>query len=401
MKSKLENRWMRAAIPALLIHCCIGTVYCWSLIKADIAESIGASSGVVEWAFSIAIFCLGMSAFLLGDIVERDIKKSSLLSAIFFAVGMIGTGISIYFKSLVGVYLFYGIIMGIGLGLGYLTPVKTLMLWFEDNKGLATGIAVAGFGLAKAIASPIKVYLIAIVGVEKMFYILGAFSFVAMMLGHYLIKKPEGWKEAEHTSFNKLALFKDPIFISIWIVFYINISCGLAIMSQEKDILSIMGIAVGTIALISSLNAAVNVLGRLGFSNLSDRLKVRSIVFRVILVSSIVGCVLVCLTNAIDNSIVILVVLLMLVVNACMGGGFSCIPPVLSDAFGMENISKIHGVSLSAWAIAGLTGNQISSIVVSATGSYTYVIYVTLALYVVALIVSQYFIRPAMKNKQD
>ena len=127
----MENKWLRAALPALLIHGSIGTVYAWSIFKQAIADNIGQSVPSVEWAFSIAILFLGLSAAVLGPFVERDIKKSAMLSTAFFVVGMVGTGISIQQKSLVGIYIFYGVIMGIGLGIGYLTPVKNLMLWLQ------------------------------------------------------------------------------------------------------------------------------------------------------------------------------------------------------------------------------------------------------------------------------
>lgn len=117
----------------------------------------------VGWAFSLAIFFLGMSAAFVGKFVERDIHKSSLIACLCFTAGMIGTGLSIQFltgwAAMIGIYLCYGVIMGIGLGIGYLTPVKTLMLWFSENKGLATGISIMGFGLAKAIATPIMEWL--------------------------------------------------------------------------------------------------------------------------------------------------------------------------------------------------------------------------------------------------
>jgi OFA family oxalate/formate antiporter-like MFS transporter len=154
----MNNKWIRAAIPALMIHCSVGTVYCWSTFKQAIAEQIGMNQFAVGWAFSLAIFFLGMSAAFAGKFVERDIHKSSLIACICFTVGMLGTGAVIQFATgcvaLIGIYLFYGCIMGIGLGVGYLTPVKTLMLWFSENKGLATGISIMGFGLAKAIATP-------------------------------------------------------------------------------------------------------------------------------------------------------------------------------------------------------------------------------------------------------
>ena len=145
-----SNKWIRAAIPALLLHCSIGTVYCWSIFSQEIADYIGFSKGATEWAFSFAIFFLGMSAAFLGNVVEKDIHKSSLIASICFALGMLGTGFFIYYGgahkgsaiALIGIYVCYGFIMGIGLGTGYLSPVKTLMLWLRDQKGVATGLAV-------------------------------------------------------------------------------------------------------------------------------------------------------------------------------------------------------------------------------------------------------------------
>ena len=198
------NKWTRAAIPALLIHCSIGTVYCWSTFKESIAQAIGMSTFSVGWAFSFAIFFLGMSAAFAGKIVELNIHRSSLISAICFTAGMIGTGATIQFckgpLALILIYLFYGCIMGIGLGVGYLTPVKTLMLWFKDNKGLATGISIMGFGLAKAIATPIMEFLQNKFGIAPMFFILGGIYFVMMMAGHFLLKKPEGWVEDKNVN---------------------------------------------------------------------------------------------------------------------------------------------------------------------------------------------------------
>ena len=198
----MENKWLRAAAPALLIHCSIGTVYCWSTFKEAIGEQIGGvSTFALGWAFSLAIFFLGMSAAFAGKIVELNIHKSSLISCICFTVGMIGTGVTIMFvkgvPALILIYLFYGCIMGIGLGIGYLTPVKTLMLWFKDNKGLATGISIMGFGLAKAIATPIMEKLQNVFGISMMFIILGVVYFCMMFLGHLLLKKPEGWVESK------------------------------------------------------------------------------------------------------------------------------------------------------------------------------------------------------------
>lgn len=346
---KSQNKWVRAAIPALLLHFSIGTVYCWSIFSQEIADYIGFSKAATEWAFSFAIFFLGMSAAFLGNVVEKDIHKSSLIATITFALGMAGTGFFIWYGgnnpgsvvALIGIYVSYGFIMGIGLGTGYLSPVKTLMLWFEDKKGLATGLAVAGFGGAKAIASPIMQALLSNLGdggIYKMFYILAAVYFVMMFVGHLLLAKPEGWHEPQKKEKGQgiMDTIKTrPIsnYIGIWLMFYINITCGLA---------------------------------------------------------------------------------LIFMVNAGYGGGFSNVPTLLSDHYGMGSISAIHGITLSAWAFAGLTGNQIATLIVSKTGEfiedshgnmvnpvgYQNVLYFTIVLYVIALLLSLFLVKPSTTDKK-
>lgn len=396
----LSNKWTRAAIPALLLHCSIGTVYCWSLFSEPIKATFtsnGINADALGWAFSLAIFFLGMSAAFLGNFVEKDIHKASLIATICFAVGVAGTGLAVRLHSMVLVLLFYGVIMGIGLGLGYLSPVKTLMLWFKDNKGLATGLAVAGFGAAKMIFSPIIEALINLVDAEFTLYILAAIWFVMMFIGHLLLKKPEGWVE-EHekfdikTFFKRFAIFTDFKFIGIWLVFYINITCGLALIAYEKNIYTAVGLG-GTAALLCTITGLFNALGRIGYSSIGDKLKDRNTIYKIILATEILLTAVALFTGAISNSIALICVALLIVVNLGYGGGFSNLPTLLSDVYGMGKISSIHGIALSAWAIAGLTGNQIASAILSATGNYQDILIFTLALYVVGLIIDILFIR--------
>lgn len=400
----LNNRWMRAAVPALLIHCSIGTVYCWSTFKEAIANQIGMSTFSVGWAFSFAIFFLGMSAAFAGRMVEKDIKKSSLISCLFFTAGMIGTGFFIDnttgVTALIGIYICYGFIMGIGLGVGYITPVKTLMLWFKDKKGLATGISIMGFGLAKAIATPIMEIIQRNFGVASMFYILGAVYFVMMITGHLLIRKPAGWVEAhdEKSRFRKRYMFKDRTFTGIWLMFFINIHCGLMLISYEKQLLSLVFAASASLAVIvstvPSVTAAMNALGRIGFSTLSDQMSDRNTIYKVIFVKSlIVSCmsfvVFIISGNSYSGIAGVCVILLLVVVNAGYGGGFSTLPALLSSRYGMKNVSEIHGLALSAWAIAGLTGNNTTEMILEISGgSYTYIFAVAALLYIIAFVVS-------------
>ena len=429
----IQNKWIRGAIPALLLHCSIGTVYCWSIFSQEIANYIGFSKGAVEWAFSFAIFFLGMSAAFLGGLVEKNIHKSSLIAAITFALGMAGTGFFIWYGgahqhsvlALVGIYVSYGFIMGIGLGTGYLSPVKTLMLWFKDKKGLATGLAVAGFGAAKAIASPIMQGMLdnmGETGIYKMFYILAAVYFVMMMVGHFILAKPEGWVEPQTKSKEEgiIATLKtEPIasYIGIWLMFYINITCGLAIISQEKMIVKCVGLGAYA-GLISTISALFNAGGRLGFSAWADKMKDRNTVYKMIFALSIVSTLIVLFSKGIANgagnvALIIFVLALIFIVNAGYGGGFSNVPTLLSDHYGMGNISAIHGITLSAWAFAGLTGNQMASYIVNHVGEYIEVagvkanptgyqtvLIVTTILYAVAMCLSLFLVRPMKKVQQ-
>lgn len=394
---------MRAALPALLIHSSIGTVYCWSIFKQAIADYIGQPTADVEWAFSLAIFFLGMSAAVLGHFVEQDIKKSALLSTVFLVIGMAGTGLSIHAHSLVGIYLFYGIIMGIGLGIGYLTPVKTLMLWFKDDKGLGTGLAVAGFGLAKMVYSPIMFKLQQSVGLWQMFVILAAVFLVTMTLGMVLIKKPDDWiEEPLVNKFQPVALLKNRSFIGIWLMFYLNITCGLAVISQEKDIMGslVNGNGIGifsatAITTVVSVDAFFNAAGRIGFATLSDHLRDRNTVYKIIFVLSAALALATFFMPSTAAWLAIILVMTFFTINAGYGGGFSALPPLLSDRFGMKAISKIHGLALSAWAIAGLSGNQLASFITNGLHLQYQSMFIVIAiLFVVALGIAYVMVKP-------
>lgn len=416
-----ENKWVRAAIPALLLHCSIGTVYCWGTFSKEIGEYIGHTDGI-QWAFSLAIFFLGMSAAFLGDVVEKNIHKSSLIATICFTVGMVGTGFAIMLKSFPLILLFYGCIMGIGLGTGYLSPVKTLMLWFKDRKGLATGLAVAGFGLAKAIATPVMQFFL-----DKfdnnpapMFFIMGGIYCVMMFIGHLILKKPADWVEAHDDNGgikeffatlgkNFKASFSNKTFIGIWLMFYINITCGLALISQEKAIFTVIGLSATTAATLGSVTAIANAAGRLGFSAWADCFKDRNTIYKLIFLLSIIFTGAVVLASGVQNGIVVLCVALLIMVNAGYGGGYSNVPTLLSDHFGMKSISAVHGMCLSAWAMAGLSGNQLATLIITHVGTkttdnnpvgYQTVLYVTLALYVIAAIICFTMI-PKKKEKAE
>jgi len=240
-----------------------------------------------------------------------------------------------------------------------------------------------------------------------------------MFVGHLLLKKPDGWHEpaTKEKGQGILDVIKSkPIlnYVGIWLMFYINITCGLALISQEKMIVKCIGLA-GAVGIISTVSAIFNAGGRLGFSAWADTMKDRNTIYKMIFIISIVLTGAVLLTNGIQNGngntfLIVLVLALIFMVNAGYGGGFSNVPTLLSDHYGMGSISAIHGITLSAWAFAGLTGNQMATWIVNHFGEmvevngnmvnpvgYQTVLYVTIALYIVALILSLVFVRPTEK----
>ena len=257
-------------------------------------------------------------------------------------------------------------------------------------------------------------------GIYKMFWILACVYFVMMFVGHLLLKKPDGWHEPAASGEKGPGIWEviktKPIlnYVGIWLMFYINITCGLALISQEKMIVKCLGLA-GAVGIISTVSAIFNAGGRLGFSAWADTMKDRNTIYKLIFILSIALTGLVIVTGGIQNGagntlLTILVLALIMIVNAGYGGGFSNVPTLLSDHYGMGSISALHGITLSAWAFAGLTGNQLASWIVSHYGEtveidgnmvnpvgYQTVLYVTLVLYIVALVLSLVFVRPTDK----
>lgn len=381
-----REKWIHGAIPALLIHCCIGTVYCWSLLKGDIASVMGVSISSIEFAFSLAIFFLGMSAAFGGRFVERNVRRSSLVSMLCFSGGLLGTIYSVNLGSIPLLFLFYGGIMGIGLGLGYLSPVKTLMLWFSDHKGLATGIAISGFGLSKALFSPFITWCNSWYGVKTTLFCISIISILCLGIASLLIKKPCGWKE-DQSGFSFLDTFKtilNPVYLKIWTVFYLNITCGLALIAFEKDLGVKSGL--GWIGILASLTAIFNTLGRFGYSTISDWVKDKSKIYLTIFFTSVISMML----PIFFGFKIWIIVFMLCIINSGYGGGFSTLPIFLESKFGMKRISMIHGFALSAWGWAGLSGNQLSNLVLNYYhGEFNDLFIVLCSLYILAFIITK------------
>lgn len=394
-----KNRWLMA-LAAVGVHICIGSVYAWSVYVNPIKEEMNWTLTDVTIAFSIAIFFLGLSAALMGKFVERKGPRlSAILSAVLFGLGTAGSGFAIMMESKMMLYFFYGVLGGCGLGIGYIAPVSTLVKWFPDKRGLATGLAIMGFGFASAVWGPTIKVLITDFGVANTFIILGATYFLIMFTSALYLEKPEegylpeGFKkkvEAGHKTLKQdLQLLtlneaaKTPRFYGLWLMIFINVTCGIAIIGVASPLLQeVVGISAIAAAAAVGLMGVFNGAGRIFWASLSDYLT-RPVVYIIFFATQAVAFyVLPSITE------IILFQIILYFIMSCYGGGFASLPAYIGDIFGTKELGAIHGYILTAWAAAGLVGPMIISMVKDATGSYAETLYVFSGFFGIALIIS-------------
>ena len=255
-----KNRWLMA-LSAVGVHICIGSVYAWSVYVKPIQEQMSWTLTDVTIAFSIAIFFLGLSAALMGKFVEKNGPRvSAIIAASLFGLGTAGSGLAIMMESKMLLYFFYGVLGGCGLGIGYISPVSTLVKWFPDKRGMATGLAIMGFGFASAVWGPTIKILIEKVGISGTFFILGALYFVVMFASALYLQKPEegylpkkfkkkikeGKKKLKEdlSSLGLNEAVKTPRFYGLWLMLFINVTCGIAIIGVASPLLQeVLGIS--------------------------------------------------------------------------------------------------------------------------------------------------------------
>ena len=396
---KIKNRWL-VALSAVGIHICIGSVYAWSVYTKPIQVAMQWSLTEVTITFSVAIFFLGLSAAVMGKFVEtRGPRVSALLAAVLFALGNIGSGFAIIVESKIFLYLSYGVLGGSGLGIGYISPVSTLVKWFPDRRGMATGIAIMGFGFAAAISGPAIKLLIDKLDIPTTFFILGSIYFVIMFLAsRYIDKPPEGYmperfKRAvasgkkrirqDLSNLTRSEAIKTLRFYGLWLMLFINVTCGIAVIGVASPLLQeTTGITAMAAASSVGLMGIFNGVGRIFWASLSDHLT-RPVVYVIFFSTQIVAFYW--LPNA--TSIVIFEMLLFYIMT-CYGGGFASIPAYIGDIFGTKQLGAIHGYILTAWAMAGLVGPIIIAYVKDTTGDYSATLYVFTGFFFIALLIS-------------
>ncbi|MBZ9631951.1 OFA family MFS transporter [Salegentibacter sp. LM13S] len=412
MSAPNKNRWLIAA-SAVFIHISIGAAYAYSVYIQPLVETKGWSMASVTTAFTIMMVLGGGSAALFGKFVERSgPKKSAMLAAVLFGLGQAGSGFAISMDSLTGFLLSYGLLSGLGLGIGYIAPVSTLVKWFPDKRGLATGMAVLGFGTGALVTAPVAASLIESIGISTTFYILGASYFILMMLGaSYIAPPPRNWMPAGMEAAVKAGTkkikrdlsqatsgeaVKTKHFWMLWTMMLINTSAGIMMISVASPMAqNIVGLSAGAAATMVGLMGIFNGGGRLGWAAASDYIS-RPKVFIIFFIIQLVAFI----TLPIITSAIIFQIFIFLVVS-CYGGGFSNLPAFIGDLFGTKELGAIHGYLLTTWSLGGLIGPTLVSQIYTRTGSYIPVFYVFTVLIVVALIISLLLNRSVQKVRTE
>ncbi len=396
---KVKNRWLIAA-SGVGIHLAIGSVYAWSIFSKPITRQMGWALKDVQLTFSISILFLGLSAALMGRFVEKyGPRKAGTVAAVFFGLGVGLSGLAILAKNIYALYFCYGMLGGIGLGIGYIAPVSTLVKWFPDRRGLATGLAIMGFGFASLIAGPIIQKLIVTIGLPYTFFVLGAGYFVIILVSsQYLAPPPAGWTtkglqsctasaekkiKDDLSQLNANEAIKTQRFYWLWLMLFINVTCGIAIISVASSLAQeAVGMSATQAAIMVGFMGLFNGAGRIAWASVSDyvgRPNTYTIFFALQMVMFFL------LLKAPDPFIFQMLIFLIM---TCYGGGFSCIPAYIADLFGTKQLGAIHGYVLTAWAAAGLAGPILVAWSRQISGSYSGVIMIFLGLFVLAFILS-------------
>ena len=368
------RRWL---IPpaALAVHLSIGQVYAFSVFKEPLVEHFDTKLTPISVIFSIAIVMLGLSAAVGGTWVERSgPRKSMFVAACCWGLGFVVAAAGVAADQLWLVYLGYGVIGGIGLGIGYISPVSTLIKWFPDRPGLATGLAIMGFGGGAIVAAPLSDALLGAFGdspadaIAPAFLALGAIYFVLMMLGAFTVRlpadgwQPEGWSPDQAkrrtliTRGNVTAAnaVRTRQFWLLWVVLFCNVTAGIGILEQAAPMIQdhfdtvSAAAAAGFVGLLSLCNMS----GRLGWSATSDVIGRK----RIYMMYLGVGAVLYFLLASSGTASIAWFVLLTGLILSFYGGGFATVPAYLKDLFGTLQVGAIHGRLLTAWSAAGVAG---------------------------------------------
>jgi len=370
-----NNRWV-IAIAGVFLQIALGAVYAWSVFRVPLAKQFGWSIWEVTLTFTISIFVLGVAAFFGGLWLNR--KGPRVVALTGGTLYGLGVFLASFSHSLWWLYLSYGVIGGIGLGLGYIVPVAVLVKWFPDRRGLITGIAVGGFGAGALITAPVATRLIQSVGVLTTFAYLGiAYLIVTGVTGLFMRNPPDGWKPegwtptASQTShragrdFTLSEALKTWQWWALWLLLFLNTCAGISIISQEAPLFQeLTGVTAVVAASMVGLASIGNAVGRVFWAWVSDSITRRATFLVMFLSQILLFWFLPNITTASLMTIAAFVVLM------CYGGGFGTMPAFAADYFGPKNVGPIYGLMLTAWGFASVFGPLLIAHMRETAGSY-------------------------------
>src|SRR6266849_4967434 len=370
------NRWVIAA-AGVLMQVALGAVYAWSVFRAPLVKQFGWSISEVTLTFTISIFVLGISAFLGGLWLNRKGPRVvAITGGILYGLGVFLASFSA--NKLWWLYLSYGLIGGIGLGLSYIVPVAVLVKWFPDRRGLITGIAVGGFGAGALITAPVATRLIQSVGVLNTFAYLGiAYLIVTVVASLFMQNPPEAWRPegwaptASQTSqragrdYTLGEALKTWQWYALWLLLFLNTFAGISIISQEAPIFQeLIGVSAIVAASMVGIASIGNALGRVFWAWVSDLITRRATFFVMFVVQVLLFWFLPSVTAVSLMTMVAFVVLM------CYGGGFGTMPAFAADYFGSKNVGPIYGLMLTAWGCASAVGPLLIAYMRQISGTY-------------------------------
>src|SRR5437588_1696017 len=376
------TRWA-VATAGVIMQIALGAVYAWSVFRIPLTKTFGWTISQVTFTFTLAIFMLGFAAFVGGLWMRRSGPH-----VVAIAAGIL-YGAGVFLASLSGGHLYwlyfsYGFLGGIGLGLGYIVPVATLVKWFPDKRGMITGIAVAGFGAGALITAPIANSLIKNIGVLKTFAVLGIAYFIAVTLAALFIKdppqgfKPAGWVPSAAQTRQRAARdlsLREALtkwqWYALWAMLFLNTSAGISIISQAapmaEEITRVSAaVAAGLVGIISLANGS----GRFLWAWLSDAVGRRAVFLAMFLIQAVVFWLMPHVTGFGPFTTLAFVILL------CYGGGFGTMPAFATDYFGPTNVGSVYGLMLTAWGFAGVFGPMLIANIRQHSGHYSQALYV-------------------------
>jgi OFA family oxalate/formate antiporter-like MFS transporter len=386
------NRW-GIAVAGVVMQIALGAVYAWSVFRIPLTKAFGWTISQVTLTFTIAILMLGFAAFVGGLWMRKSgPRRVAIAAGILYGLGVFLASFS--GGHLYWLYFSYGFLGGIGLGLGYIVPVATLVKWFPDKRGMITGIAVAGFGAGALITAPIATWLIKNIGVLKTFAVLGIAYLIAVTVAALFIKDPPqgfvpaGWKPSAAQTKQRAArdyslgeALRKWQWYALWAMLFLNTSAGISIISQAaamaQEITRVSAaIAAGMVGIISIANGS----GRFLWAWLSDAIGRRAVFFTMFLIQAVVFALIPHVTGFGLFTTLAFIVLL------CYGGGFGTMPAFAADYFGPTNVGSIYGLMLTAWGFAGVLGPMLIANIRQSTGHYSQALYAISAIVLVSAV---------------